>query len=181
MKRLIAIMCAVAMLAGCSATQRNFAFESGKIMAEANQISAYYADIESVIRKEQAVNQTYSEDEWRELLNIDAIFDMAISRVQALSALDISGINVFDVDYVWRLVKDGYNRGYPIVAKNIEAYPASTQAQLRVFNQQAIDLNTRIDTLLNEPSSENITEALSLIVGVLGLAAKVLAVSAATI
>lgn len=161
-------------LGACSAKQQRYAFESGQIYVQANLVADEYADIETSIRADQVANQTYPDVEWRELLNIDAIFDMSIERLKLISKFDMSGVSPYEVEFLWQQVKEGYKKARSIVAPRMSAYQPETKARLRVFDKQAIAVGDQIEKLLSDPTNDNITQALTLITSVLSLAAKVL-------
>ena len=163
------------LLAGCTATQQQYALDTSKIAVESSILKTQYAEVEAQIR---AKREVFSDAEWRSLLNVDATIDMLIVKYDAMLKLDASSISLADIKFMWDLSATGYDQARTVLVAHWDEFAPSTQIMLNSFDRQANDLSTQISGLLDNPTNDKISQALVLITGTLSLAVKMLSIGA---
>ena len=169
----------LAIVAGCSAVQRNYAFSSSMIAVEASVLKNQYKKVESTLRAVQAEKGMFTDDEWRSLLNVDATIDMLILKYEALISLQSAEVTLADVSFMYQLAVEGYTMGREVIMAHWSEFQPSTQIMLNSFDTAAQETSGRVTELLNNPSNSNINEALTLISGILSIGVKMLGLAVA--
>ena len=172
------ILCAavtLALLAGCGTTYQKYALNSVSLARQTSAITSEYRQVEAALRQIQKTKHIFSDDEWRELLNVDAIMDMFISKLGFVR--NSSGASLSDVRYMYGMVVDGYSRARQVVANHWDEFTPSTQVLLGLFDGRVHDANEEINNLLANPTNENVEQAVTLMSGIVGDILKTLAIS----
>lgn len=173
---LIAFLC-VKSLTGCTAIQQQYTIDSGMILLESEVLQTSYAKVEILIRNAQTEKNMFSDAEWRKLLNVDASIDMLIARVGNLTRFKTTNVQLQDLTFLWGMAVQAYTEGRTVIYSHWNEFPPSTQLLLNAFDMQADMTGNRIEELLNNPNNKTITEALTLITGILSIAVKMLGVA----
>ena len=144
----ILIVITLLMMVGCSNAQRQYAVQSGMIIAESSVLKNSYANVEQLIRTLQDEDQVFSEQEWMKLRQIDASMDMLILKYDAIVQFNDSTISLSDVEFVYRLTVDTYTNGREIIYAHWDELQPSSQILLKAFDNQATQTSERITALL---------------------------------
>jgi hypothetical protein len=164
---------------GCTATQQQYAIQSSLIGIETQVLKAQYGQVEQLLRDHQSSSYIFSEEEWRNLLNADAIIDILITKYTSLKETPEAMLNVQDIKFMWQLTAVGYKQARGVVENHFSEFNPSTQMLLNSFDQQAAITDARITELLSNPNNANINQSITLIATALGLAIKIVSISAA--
>jgi len=175
--RNIIIIPVIFLLTACGSIYQQYAIDSSMLTVEANLLKLQYTKVETILRQLQEDKHLFTDDEWNELLNVDSTIDMLIARIDGIIQFQSSEISLMDVQFMWGLAVEGYTKARTVISAHKDEIPPSSWALLDAFDTQAEMTNARIDKLLNDPSNSNITEALTLITGVIGIAVKMLGVA----
>lgn len=164
-------------MTACSPAMKQYAIDSSSLAIEVSIFKKKYENIEQLMRTKQATQQLFSDADWRKLLNVDASIDMIIMRADAIVQLDPDSISVSDVEMMYTMTKAGYGQAYQVINSHWADFDPSEQILLESLDKEAKLIDEKIDLLMNDPSNENITKALTLITGVLGIAIKMIGVA----
>jgi len=183
MKKLIAVLLIIGFLwgglLGCTAHQQQYAIQTSMIGIETKLLKTQYGEVEQLIRAKQMKETTFTDEEWRKLLNVDATIDMLMVKYDAIENMDVANMNIQDIKFMWQLAAQGYTQARSVIENHIADFNPSTVLLLKAFDDQAQMTSDRIDELLNNPNNANINQTLVLIAGALGLAVKVLGIGVA--
>jgi hypothetical protein len=174
----IVCLAVIALLAACSAAQKQYALDSGAIAVEASVLKNQYENVEKLLREAQDKNKMFTDEEWNTLNNVDATIDMLILKYNAITKFQGTNIALADVKFMYGLAVDGYTQGREVIYAHWDELQPSTQIMLNAFDTQAVQTSDRITTLLDNPDNQSINETLTLIAGVLGTAVKMLSLVA---
>lgn len=178
MKKVLALSVILAFSAssiiGCSPAIQSYVLDSGHIAVEASVLKNKYSNVEQLLRNTQEKKKMFSDAEWRQLLNVDATIDMLVMRYDAISKFEMKEISVSDVKFMWGLATEGYRQASEVVTAHWDEFEPSQKIMLNAYDKEAHDINDKIEKLINNPSNENINNAVTLIAGVLNVAIKIL-------
>ena len=174
---IVALFCMIVGLFGCSATQQQYGIQSGMIMAESSVLKTQYAQVEQLLRQVQKSKHMFSDEEWSKLLNVDATIDMLILKYEAITKFQSADVSLSDITFMYNLAVEGYKTGREVIHAHWDEFQPSTQVLLNAFDRQAVQTSDRVRYLIENPSNQNINEALVLISGVLTVAVKMLGVA----
>lgn len=163
---------------GCTAVHQQYAIQGTMIALETQLLAKQYTQVETLMRNKQEATKIFTEEEWRKLLNVDATVDMIMTKYDTLENMDMATINIQDLMFMWQLTTEGYTQAREVVEGHYAEFSPSSKMALKVFDQQAIATNDRIAKLLLNPDSESINQSLILIASSLGLAVKVVGMTA---
>lgn len=170
----IYIIIAMMYIGGCTQTQKEYFVNSSMVGVETNVLTKQYDKVEKLLRLQQKEKKVFSEEEWNKLLNVDSSIDLLIMKYNAMLRLDMSSVDILDVDYMWRLAKTAYLEGKDVIYAHWDEYNLSTKLLLEAFDQQAKETDKRITELLQNPNNKSINESLTLIMGMVTLGVKML-------
>lgn len=177
MKKLLVLIAILFSFAACTPTQQQFALDSSMILVESEALKTKYAKVELLIRNIQKEKHMFSNDEWRSLLNVDASIDMLIARIDNMMKFNTNNVQLSDVTFLWGMAVQAYGEGRSVIYAHWDEFTPSTQLLLNSFDVQAEMTGNRISELLNNPSNQNMTQALTLITGIVSIAVKMLGVA----
>lgn len=178
MKRsLLGLLFILFVTVGCTATQQQYALQSALLASDVQSLSTTYSQVKYYLNTKQAQSNIFTKEEWDKLLDVDASVKLLLLKYETIVKLDTTNFNIYDVGIMWNLTKSSYTKAREVVVAHKGEFDVNTQLLFESFDLQAQITSERIDTLLNDPTTANITQTVSLIVGVLGLAVKILSIA----
>ena len=162
---------------GCTATQQQYAFQSALLASDVQSLSTTYSQVKFYLNTKQTSSNVFSKEEWDKLLEVDAAVNLLILKYETIVKLDTTNFNVYDVGLMWKITKASYTKAREVVIAHKGDFEVSAQLLFESFDLQAQITSERIDALLNDPTTANVTQTVSLIVGVLSLAVKILSIA----
>lgn len=165
-------------LMSCSAAQQQYAVNASIVAVESSHLQKQYKEMEALLRQVQADTGLFTDEEWRQLINVDATIDILITRYETITSLSSSSVNLRDISFMWELAAEGYTQGRDVIHVHWDEMTPSARVLLAAFDNQAAMTSERIDQLLNDPNNTNINQALVLISGILTIAVKMLSIAA---
>ena len=168
----------VLFLLGACAPQTMFNLAAPATVDELTNLSTNYAKVEKLMRQEQLEKQIFSNSEWRTLLNVDATIDMLISRISNIFRLsDGAGVSFKEIEFLWGLSTGGYRDARSVIFNHWDEFTPATQLVLNNFDTKAEAQSTIITELMVNPTNDNMSQALTLITGVISIAVEMLGVA----
>jgi len=165
-------------VSACTVQQRRYAIDSALLVTEAQTLKREYASVETTIRQKREV---FTDEEWRSLLNVDATIDLLIQRFDAIAQLRTESVSVSDIQFLWGLAVTGYDQARSVISNHWDEFSPSSQILLAQFDKQAEQTSVEMNRLVQDPTTENISKALTLIAGTLNLATKIIGIAGAVL
>lgn len=176
-KQILASVMFVCLLTSC-AQQSVFNLTAPATVDELTELSTNYAKVEKLVRQKQLDSEIFSATEWRTLLNFDAAIDMFVARVNGIFRLTGGAdVSIKEMTFLWGLSTNGYRDARSVIFAHWDEFTPATQLVLSNFDAKAEVQSSLITELMGDPTSGNMSEALTLITGVVGLAVKMLAMA----
>lgn len=157
--------------------EKKYALDTSYLSVEVSIFKRQYERIEDIIRAKQASENMFTDEEWSKLLNVDTSIDMVLLKIESLLRLQYDDISIIEVQSMYTLTKEAYRQAYEVMAAHWTDFTPSTQLMLQALDDSAKDIDTRVVKLMENPTNENITQTITLITGILGLATKILAIT----
>lgn len=178
MKRtLIGLFLLLCVAVGCTATQQQYAFQSALLASDVQSLNTTYSQVKYYLHLKQTESNLFTKEEWDKLLEVDASVKLLLLKYEAIVKLDTTSFNIYDVGLMWNITKNSYTKAREVVIAHKGEFDVNTQLLFESFDLQAQITSERIDKLLDDPTTANITQTVSLIVGVLSLAVKILSIA----
>jgi hypothetical protein len=162
---------------GCTATQQQYALQSALLASDVQSLSNSYLQIEYLLTKKQASSNLFSPEEWDKLSDVDASVKLLLLKYKNIVKLETNDFNIYDVGLMWNITKSSYSKAREVVIAHRDDFDVTSILLFERFDYQAQITSEKIDILLKDPTTANITQTVSLIVGVLSLALKILSVT----
>ena len=177
MKNILIAGFTLVLIFGCSMTQTQFMLESSMIIEESSELKSNYTKVEALLRDKQERDAVFTESEWRKLLNVDATIDMLIARVDNIMRFNTTNVSLTEIEFLWGLSVTGYNEARSVIFAHWDSFSPSTQLLLSTFDTKAEITSTMITDLMENPDNDSMTQALTLITGIVSIAVKMLAIA----
>lgn len=174
--KIFAVIICVLLLSGC-ATQSQFNLTSSMPLEEVSDLETRYASTETLLRKMQDDRKVFSESEWRTLLNVDATIDMLIARINNMMKFQDTTVSMGEIEFLWGLSTSGYTDARGVIYAHWDKFTPATQLTLTNFDVKAEVMSTFITELMENPTNDNMTQALTVITGIINVAVKMLGVA----
>ena len=173
MRTFIISLFTVLVLTSC-APQSQFNLNNSMPLKEVSDLETRYASVEKLIRKMQNDRGTFSESEWRSLLNVDATIDMLIARINNIMKFQTTTVSMQEIEFLWGLSTSGYTEAREVIYAHWSSFTPSTQLTLTNFDVKAETMSTFITELMKNPTDDTMTQALTVITGIINIAVKML-------
>jgi len=172
----ILIIVLILMFSGC-APQSQFNLNSSMPLEEVADLETRYASVEKLMREMQLNRKVFSESEWRTLLNVDATIDMLIARINNIMKFQTTTVSMQEIEFLWGLSTSGYTDARKVIYAHWGAFTPATKLTLTNFDVKAETMSTFITELMKNPTDDSMTQALTVITGILNVAVKMLGVA----
>lgn len=165
------------LITGCTPAQKQYGLDTADLAVQTGLFKTQYGNVEQILREKQASDNMFTDVEWRKLLNTDASIDMLLLKADAIIQLNPDSISLADVEMMYNIAKSGYEQAYQVISSKYKQFDPSTRIQLDMIHSQAESVDKLITKLMEDPTNKNITQTLTLITGVLGLAVKMISIA----
>ena len=176
--RNIILIAVLLLVTSCTSTQRQYALNTSMIAVESTELQLQYNNVEKIIREKRSV---FTNNEWADLLMVDATIDALISRFDDMLAIDASKISMADVKMLWNMAAESYAKARSVIIAHWGEFQPSTQVLLGSFDRRANGISEKINELFTDPNNAKINQAMVLISGTLELAIKLITVGVAVL
>ena len=176
MKRILLLIILLFVVSSC-APQTQFNLNSSMPLEEVSDLETRYASVEQMVRKMQSDRKIFSESEWRSLLNFDATIDMLIARINNIMKYQTTSVNMREIEFLWGLSTSGYTEVREVIFAHWDAFTPATQLTLTNFDVKAETMSTFVTELMKNPTNDTMTQALTIITGIINVAVKMLGVA----
>ena len=172
LQKIVSVLILCTFLSSCSLFKKDTSYIKTESFSSAMilLIESYNQAI-PIIENIQKTKNIFTVEEWDSLLDVRAIIDLLIVKYQLIQKSN-SKYNIHDMKAMWTLTKEVYSKAKVVVSAHISDFDTNTQILFKTFNFEAIDIADKVDTLLENPSDENLQKSLSLVVNTLTLAIK---------
>ena len=171
------ILIVLVFLLGACAPQSQFNLTSSMPLEEVSDLETRYASVEKLLREMQASRKIFSDAEWRSLLNVDATIDMLIARINNIMKFQTTTVSMQEIEFLWGLSTSGYTDARKVIFAHWSAFTPATQLTLMNFDVKAETMSTFVTELMKNPTNDNMTQALTVIAGIINVAVKMLGVA----
>lgn len=116
----------------------------------------------------------FNDSEKAALYDVQASVAVLIEDLEKVTKLN-SVVSINDIRFMWDLAVKSYTSARPVVLAHFNDFTPIEQNVLRSFDNQATVTNEMITNLLNDPTTENINQAVTLVTTLATLATHIVA------
>lgn len=175
MKKFIAGLAIVFMtiVPGCSLIQNDQVKQISSVVMNGpvliNDVENVYADL----AKLQKEKQIFSEEEIRVFEESMSTYEIVRTEYETLIALEMIP-STEDAKLMWKQAKDAYAKSMEIIEKHRAEYGSKVLINIDVMDAHAKRADKDVTALLEDPTTKNVTDALSIIGGLVKIGTKLI-------
>lgn len=159
----------------CTKAQKRYTLDTIDATTEYEGIKNKYADIVVLVEVMQDKQQIFTENEWRTYeMEIKPTFIFIISKFDSIMNLDFAKISLDDIAYYKRIAVDNYKKARQIIVAHEKDFSPATWIILKDFDNQAVEMSKKIDNILENPTHESVSQALTLTLGIVNISLQAL-------
>ena len=166
------------LLGGCTTTQpQKYVVNTNTLSMYINTLDTTYTKVKYLLAYKQEQDNIFTASEWNDLLEVEAAIKLLLLKYNTIINMGTVTFDTYDISLMWDITKTSYAKARKIVIVHLDSFNGEDQNMFKSFDDQAILAYSEIDKLLDNPTSNNMSQVATLVVTVLTLAVKILSIT----
>lgn len=174
MKRLSVgvLLCITLLLSSCSTFSSKYTIDSVNTLTSLVVLKTQYQQALKIVQDNL---YKFTDEEKRNLFSVQANVAVLIEDLDKLTRLNAI-VTISEIQFMWKLAVDSYVTARPVVVAHFNEFTPIEQNILRTFDSQATITNKNIEMLLQDPTTENLNQALTMVTTLATIATHIVAI-----